>query len=75
MQDNEINWDKPLQDATNAYLDEQDIVEDFKGNTQKIDNAYLWEYKNDYFLEEDADEFLEWLQYGSLEILRQMGAE
>ena len=75
MRDNEINWDKPLQDATNTYLDEQDIVEDFKGNTQKIDNPYLWEYKNDYFLEEDADEFLEWLQYGSLEILRQMGAE
>ena len=70
-----INWDKHLKEETNDYLDKQDLVEDFKGNTQNINNIHLWEYKNDYFLEEDADEFLEWLQYGSLEILRQMGAE
>lgn len=29
MKDNEINWDKPLIEATNAYLDSQDFADEF----------------------------------------------
>ena len=71
----EINWDKPLIDATNAYLDEQDIVEDFRGDPQRLDNPKLMRYEDEYYLVQDAQDFLEYLDLSENEILIRMGAE
>lgn len=74
MKDNEINWDKPLIDATNAYLDSQDFAEDFKGNEVNINDEDIWSFNGEYFNVNDADDFIEYLQLGPMEMLRQMGA-
>ena len=75
--DSNINWDKHLQEETNAYLDSQDIVEDFRGNTISLSDEHIREWQGFYFLNQDADEFLEYLTnvYSAEQLLEWMGAE
>ena len=71
----EVDWDKHLREETNAYLDEQDIIEDFRGDPQKLDNPNLMRYEDEYYLVLDAQDFLEYLDLSENEILIRMGAE
>ena len=71
----EADWDKHLREETNAYLDKQDIVEDFNGKPQKLSNPKLMRYEDEYYLTQDAWDFLEYLDLSAQEILIRMGAE
>ena len=71
----EIDWDKHLREETNAYLDKQDIIEDFRGDSQRLNNPKLMRYEDEYYLTQDAWDFLEYLDLPAQEILIRMGAE
>jgi len=75
--DNEINWDQHLQEETNTYLDSQDVVEDFRGNAKLLSDEHVRELQGYYFLDQDANEFLEYLinLYTAEQLLEWMGAE
>ena len=71
----EVDWDKHLREETNAYLDKQDIIEDFNGEPQRLSNPKLMRYEDEYYLAQDAWDFLEYLDLSAQEILIRMGAE
>ena len=71
----EVDWDKHLREETNTYLDEQDIIEDFRGDPQRLSNPQLMRYEDEYYLAQDARDFLEYLDLSAQEILIRMGAE
>ena len=71
----EVDWDKHLTEETNTYLDKQDIIEDFNGKPQRLSNPKLMRYEDEYYLTQDAWDFLEYLDLSAQEILIKMGAE
>ena len=71
----EVDWDKHLTEETNTYLDKQDIVEDFNGKPQRLSDPKLMRYEDEYYLTQDAWDFLEYLDLSAQEILIKMGAE
>lgn len=68
-----LNIDNYYDQLLSNYLDSEETVEDFKGNKVLLDDAMR--YKQDYFLRDDATEFLDWLGFTPLQILEEMGAE
>lgn len=68
-----VNFDNYSNQLLQNYLDDQETVEDWHGDKVNINETLC--YKDEYFLIEDASDFLDHLNLSDLEILEELGAE
>lgn len=66
-----MNIDAYNENRLNKYLDSQDVTKDYKGDTLEKTNIY--EYEDEYFNVDDAEDFLEHLGLSNIDLVENDG--